>query len=200
MEMAAARKLHWITPEEYLASEIDSPIKHEYWNGRVYAMTRGTNNHALIATNVIGTLRDALRGGKCRVYSPDARIRIRKNFRDTRFYHPDASVICCSNAGNEQFQDEPVVIVEVLSPSTRRLDDGEKRDGYFAIPSLQSYLLVEQSKPEIIHFRRSGEDFEPELLSGLDAELAISCLNIKLRFADIYEGVSFEPESVSDEE
>lgn len=192
--MTAARKLEFISPDEYLASEINSPVKREYWNGRIYAMTGGTNNHALITGNLIVALGRALQGSKCRVYSPDAKIRIRQNLRDTRFYYPDVSVICKSNPGEQHFQDAPVLVAEVLSKSTRRQDDGEKREGYQSIPSLQHYLLVEQYRPEIIHFQRVGDEFTPELIAGLDAILDLRSLGIMIKLADVFEGVTFQAE------
>lgn len=198
--MTAARKLEFISPEEYLASEINSPVKHEYWNGRIYAMTGGTNNHALITGNLIIALGRALQGSKCRVYSPDAKIRIRQNLRDTRFYYPDVSVICKSNPGEQQFQDAPVLVAEVLSKSTRRQDDGEKREGYQSIPSLQHYLLVEQDRPAIVHFGRVGDEFTPELIEGLDAILELKSLRITIKLAEVFEGVTFQAEPDGDEE
>jgi Uma2 family endonuclease len=198
--MTAARKLEFISPEDYLAGEINSPVKHEYWNGRLYAMTGGTNNHALITCNLSTALNVALRGSNCRAYSPDAKIRIRQNLRDTRFYYPDVSVICKSNPGEQQFQDAPVLVAEILSKSTRRQDDGEKREGYQSIPTLQHYLLVEQYRPEIVHFGRVGDEFTPELIAGLDAILELKSLGITIKLADVFEGVTFQPEPDGDEE
>ena len=121
--MVAALKLEHITPEEYLASEIDSPVKREYWAGYIFAMTGGTNAHQLIAGNIYSTLDRLLRDKPCRPINSDTKIRIR-NGRDVRFYYPDGGVVCEENPRAEHFQDKPTVIIEVPSPSTRRADEG----------------------------------------------------------------------------
>src|SRR4051812_43443886 len=108
-----------LTPEEYLEAEELSPIKHEYLNGVVHAMSGGRNIHALISTNILAFLHARLRGKKCRPYNPDTKVRIRRG-NALRFYSPDARIICKSNAPDEPFQDEPVAIFEVRSESTAR--------------------------------------------------------------------------------
>ena len=77
-----------------------------------------------------------------------------------RFYYPDAMVVCQSNPMTDAFQDQPVVIVEVLSEGTRRLDVGEKQDAYLTIPSLTHYILLEQDSPTAVVYQRVGERFE----------------------------------------
>ena len=98
-------------------------------------MSGVTNRHSQIGSNALASLWSLLRGHRCRAYGSDTKIRIR-NPRDVRFYYPDATVVCRSNPPEDVFQDEPVVIVEVLSQGTRRIDEGEKRDSYMSIPSL----------------------------------------------------------------
>lgn len=129
---------------EYLARELESDVKHEYLGGGVYAMPGPRNQHNLVASNILGSFWAQLRGRDCRAYNSDMKIRIRL-FSHVRFYYPDVSVVCRPNPPDDSFQDEPVVVVEVLSESTRRLDEGEKKETYLAIPSLCLYLLVERS-------------------------------------------------------
>ena len=104
--------------------------------------------------NIASYLHARLRGRKCRPYDSDTKVRIRlpKQFR---FYHPDAQVTCRPNSRDDSFQDDPSVIVEVLSKTTRRIDEGEKKDAYLTIPSLCAYILVEQETPAVIVFRRT---------------------------------------------
>ncbi|WP_238397750.1 Uma2 family endonuclease [Anatilimnocola aggregata] len=162
--MTAALKLTLVSPEDYLVTEIDSLVRREYVAGRVYAMTGGTNNHARIVRNVFRSLDSALGSkGPCEAHSAETKVRIR-NKRDTRFYYPDASVICEQNPGSDYFQDRPVFIAEVLSPTTRRLDDGEKRDAYLTIPSLQYYLLVEQDSPDVVLYTRTETGFDRRII------------------------------------
>src|SRR5262249_5640064 len=156
-----------------------SPIKHEYLGGVVYAMAGARNVHNLIATNTIGALYARLRGRPCRAFNSDTKIRIRLRSH-IRFYYPDASVICQPNSPDDSYQDEPVAIFEVMSPSTRRIDQGEKKDAYLALPSLKVYALIEQEMPAVVVFRRVGENFEREVYQGLDAVLPLGEIGIDL--------------------
>src|SRR6202049_440653 len=117
--MSAAKKLNLVSVEEYLAGELISPIKHEYLGGVVYAMAGARNVHNVIAGNVFAALHARLRGRPCRPFNSDTKVRIRLPTH-VRFYYPDASVTCRPNPPTDSFQDEPAVIVEVLSSRTRR--------------------------------------------------------------------------------
>src|SRR5438132_4438722 len=122
--MSAAKKLDLISVEDYLEGELNSPIKHEYVDGLVYAMAGARNVHGDIVGNTFGSLFIRLRGRKCRPRHSDTKIRIRMP-RKIRFYYPDASVVCQPNSRDDLYHDRPVVIAEVLSKSTRRIDEGE---------------------------------------------------------------------------
>ena len=148
-----------MTEEEYLVYERDSITRHEYYNGRIYAMTGGTESHNLIAANTLATLHSQLRQRPCRVYQSDMRVRIDETGLNT---YPDVLVIC----GQPQFTDttrdtvtNPIVIIEVLSPSTERYDRGMKFQHYRTIETLQDYLLLAQDKQYIEHYsrRENGE-------------------------------------------
>ncbi len=192
-DMTAARKLEWISPAEYLASEIDSPVKREYWAGYIYAMSGATNAHNRIAGKIYSMLDRSLSSSPCQPTNSDTKIRIR-NGRDVRFYYPDVAVVCEENPAQDHFEDQPTVIIEVLSPSTRRADEGEKRVAYQTIPSLQSYLLVEQDQPAVVHYRRTKTGFRRYVISGLDAEVAIPCLSLSLPLSEVYRRISFAAE------
>src|SRR6516162_7272681 len=138
--MTAAKKVNLISVDEYLTGELISPIKHEYLGGVVYAMAGARNVHNLIKGNVFGSLHARLRGRRCRPFDSDTKIRVRLPTQ-VRFYYPDVSVICRPNPQNDSFQDEPTALVEVLSRRTRRVDEGEKKDAYLTIPSLDVYVL-----------------------------------------------------------
>lgn len=191
--MSTVRQTEPIAIADYLAGELSSPVKHEYVAGRVYAMVGARNLHTLIASNALVALALRLKGKKCRAYNSDTKIRIRLPTH-TRFYYPDASVVCRSNPGSDTFQDEPVVIVEVLSQSTRRLDLGEKQEGYLSINSLQVYLLVEQELPRVTVLRRTSEGFVSEIYDGLTAIVPLGEIEAELPLADLYEAVEFLPE------
>src|SRR5436853_7875627 len=102
--MSAAGTLSPISVEDYLAGELGSPIKHEYFGGVVYAMAGARNVHNIIATNTLVALGARLRGKRCRAYNSDTKIRVRLPTH-FRFYYPDASVICRPNPQNDSFQD-----------------------------------------------------------------------------------------------
>lgn len=191
--MTAAKKLNLISVADYLAGELESPIKHEYLGGVVYAMAGARNAHNIIATNIIGVLHARLRGRRCRPYNSDTKVRVRLPAQ-VRFYYPDASVVCRPNPPDDSFQDEPAVIVEVLSRRTRRTDEGEKRDAYLTIPSLAVYLLVEQDLPAVVAFRRTEHGFVREVHEGLEAVVPLGEIETELPLAEVYETMEFAPE------
>ena len=191
--MSAATKLQRVSVDDYLAGELVSPVKHEYLGGSVYATAGGRTVHNLIATNINGSIFARLPNGPCRTYNSDTKIRIRLPTQ-VRFYYPDASVICRPNPPDDSFQDEPAVIAEVLSETTRRIDEGEKKDFYLTIASLSVYLLVESTCPAVTLYRRTEQGFVCETYSGLDAVIPLSEIGIELPLAEVYRGVEFEPE------
>jgi Uma2 family endonuclease len=154
-------------------------------------MAGATIRHNNIALNCLTCLHGSLRGKPCRPYNSDTKIRI--EFADhTRFYYPDAMVVCQSNPESDHFQNQPVVIVEVLSDSTRRTDLGEKRDAYLTIPSLKVLLFVETDSASVTLHRRVPEGgFTIERHSGLDAVIPLPEIDAALAFADLYERVEF---------
>ena len=192
--MGAVEKLKLISAADYLTGELVSPIKHESLGGIVDAMAVESNLHNQIATNVTVALGVALRGKPGRPYNSDTKIHIQLSPAHERFYYPDASVICDANPDDDSFQDQPVVIVEVLSQSTRRIDEGEKRDAYLTIPSLRAYVLVEPEQAAVVVYRRSGQGFNGEIYSGLMSVVPLPEVGIELPLAEIYDRVEFRPE------
>lgn len=182
-----------ISVEDYLAGELSSPIKHEYLGGVVYAMAGARNVHNLIAGNVFGVLHARLRGQRCRPYNSDTKIRVRLPSH-VRFYYPDVSVVCRPNPQTDSFQDEPAVIIEVLSRKTRRIDEGEKKDAYLTIPSLCVYALVEQEMPAVVVFRRTEHGFVREVHEGLEAVIPLDEIETSLPLAEVFDTVEFSPE------
>ena len=195
--MDAAEKLHLVSVEDYLERELISPIKHEYLGGVIYATAGARNVHNDIAGNVFAALHTRLRGKPCRPYNSDTKIRIHLPTH-IRFYYPDASVTCRPNLPTESFQDDPAVVFEVLSRSTRRLDQGEKKDAYLTIPRLSVYVLVEQETAAAVVFRRTANGFVREVYQGLDAVLPLSEIGVELPLAELYEAVEFIPEAEGD--
>jgi Uma2 family endonuclease len=192
--MVAAKKLHRISVEDYLAGELASPVKHEYLGGVVYAMAGGSNAHTTIASNTTTALGSRLRDRRCRSYNSDAKVRVRLPTH-WRFYYPDAVVSCHPNPLQDSFQDQPALIAEVLSPSTRRIDEGEKKDAYLTIPSLGVYLLIEQELAQVVVHRRTEQGFVAEVYESLHAIIPLPEIGCELPLAEIYEGIEFAPEA-----
>ena len=147
---------HQYTWKEYLAFERTSNVKHEFCDGEIFAMAGGTPSHAALGLAVGSELRLQLVGGPCRAYGSDLRIRIPATGLGT---YPDATVICGESVADPEDENtlvNPVVIVEVLSPSTEAYDRGEKFEHYRQLPSLQEYILVSHREPLIEVFRRDN--------------------------------------------
>ena len=106
------------------------------------------------------------------------------------FTTPDAQVTCHPNPPDDSFQDNPVVVIEVISESTRRADEGEKRAGYLALPSVEVYLLVESGRPAVIAYRRTATGFVREVFTGLAAVIPLGGIGTELPLAEIYERVT----------
>jgi Uma2 family endonuclease len=191
--MTAALKRNLISVDDYLTRELLSPTKHEYLGGVVHAMAGARVAHNDIAMNTLGSLFGRLRGKRCRPYTSDMKVRIQLSTH-IRFYYPDVSVICNSNPREDSFQDEPAVIIEVLSKDTRRIDMGEKKDAYLTIPSLKVYVMIEQDSPLVVAFRRTDAGFVREVYEGLESVLPLGEIETELPLSEIYEGVEFTPE------
>lgn len=178
-----------MSPEEYLAGELAAETKHEFLNGVVYAMAGASKRHCDIATNILGTLFGQLRGQHCRPYGSDMLVRAQRS-DDLRYYYPDVSIICRRSGPDAQFQTEPSVIFEILSPSTVRTDTGEKRLAYLTIPSLEAYVLIDSEKREVTVWRKTGEGWAPEVFTRADARIEFASADCALSVGEIYESTS----------
>ncbi len=137
MSSSAAEELRSVTFEQYLEAEQRSEVRHEWVGGRIYAMSGGSERHALASQQVFLSLRPGARAQGCRAFSNDRMIR-----SGGVAYYPDFLVVC-GPAGDVHHEVDATLIVEVLSPSTRDRDRREKAMAYSTLPSLQQYLLVD---------------------------------------------------------
>ena len=195
--MSTAEKLEFHSVEAYLNAENSSSTRSEYINGLIRAMTGATNRHNTVSVNVIVALGRQLKGQICRPCNSDTKIRVRQ-CEETRFYYPDASVVCEGNRPTETFQDKPVVVIEGLSPSTRAIDLDEKMAAYLSIESLQAYILFEQDKPIAIVMRRTPIGFLREVHEGLASTIDLPIIGCRLFLEEVYSGVDFTPVSVQE--
>ena len=181
---------------DYLDGELHSHTKHEYLGGVVYAMAGATNRHNRIASNVTIALGRRIGDHGCEVFNSDTKVRV-ESPTQTRFYYPDASIVCDSNPDSDSYQDRPVVIVEVISDSTRRTDEGEKRDAYLMIPSLRVYLLIEQDRPAALAYRRADHGFTRETYPSPDATIPLPEADAHLPLQDIYRHITFPTDAAA---
>ena len=141
---------------EFLAWDESQQIKHEFVHGEVFAMAGGEDRNVTVAGNLYIALRPHLRGSPCRVYGSDVKLRVEA--ADCYFY-PDLMVTCSAlDAADRLIKREPVLVVEVLSPSTAAYDRGGKFAAYRQLPSLAEYLLVDVDAQRCDLFRKRPED------------------------------------------
>lgn len=138
---------------DYLEDELHSQVRHEYVAGRVFAMAGASEAHNLIAGNLYTALRAHLRGGGCRTFMPDMKVRVEKT---QAFYYPDVLVTCDPEDTEQYHKSRPCLIIEVLSPATETIDRREKLLAYQALDSLKEYVLVTQDRTQIEVYRRDG--------------------------------------------
>ena len=147
-----------LTVEEYLALERQAPCKSEYFDGEMFAMAGASRRHNLIALNIGAELRTQLQQYPCEVYTSDMRVKIS---RTGLYTYPDVVVVCDEPCFEDTDVDtllNPIVLVEVLSPSTADYDRGGKFEHYRALPSLQAYLLVAQERCHVVHYTRQQDN------------------------------------------
>ncbi|HEV2295496.1 MAG TPA: Uma2 family endonuclease [Tepidisphaeraceae bacterium] len=188
--MTAAKQIPLVSVSDYLAGERVSKKKHEYTGGYVYEMAGGRIVHNIIATGFLGLMHAGLRGRPCQPFNSDTKVRIRMPTH-SRFYYPDGMVVCEPNPPNDEFQDRPTVIAEVTSISTRRTDEGEKREAYLTIPTLSAYLLIETERPRVAVHQRTPEGFVAQVYEGMEATVPLEAIDTDLPLAELYERVDF---------
>lgn len=140
----------WVSEEDYLAGELTREIKHEYIDGYVYAMAGASRNHERIAGNIYREFGNHLKNKPCEPFSSDLKIKA-----GSRFFYPDVMVVCDEQSQHDYYTDAPVIVVEVLSKASRRVDETTKRIAYQSIPSLKEYVLIEQDFVDVEVCRRS---------------------------------------------
>lgn len=190
MQLQTVKK-HY-SPEEYLALEEKTEYKSEYRDGEIVPMTGGTTNHNKIALNVAAYLKFALRGQKYDIYIGDVRLWIP---RYRQYTYPDIMVIqgepIYTGTGTTTVMN-PLLIVEVLSKSTKNYDQGDKFLYYRSIPEFKEYILIDQTKHHIIQHNKTDEgkwllsDYE-----STDTVLQLQSVNFQITFDELYEGVNF---------
>lgn len=168
---------------EFLAWDAGQTVKHEFVRGEVFAMAGGEDRNNTVALNIVMALRQHLRGSSCRVYGLDVKLRVEA--ADCYFY-PDLMVTCSgADLDDRLIKREPVLVVEVLSPSTAAYDRGDKFASYRQLPSLQEYLLVDVDRQRCDLFRKGADGLwvlhpsgsaEPVRLASVDLTIGAEAL------------------------
>jgi len=172
-----------LSPEEYLEGEKYSDIKHEYENGRIIAMVGASRAHNTIQVNLTALLHHHLRATPCRVFSSDMKVRI-----DNTFYYPDLSIVCREYQSHDYYVEEPILVIEVLSPTTEQRDRTIKRLTYQQLPGLKEYVLVAQKRMLVDIYRRSGDGWDLEQYQEGD-EIRFRSIDLALSIGTIYENI-----------
>lgn len=192
-EPAVAYGKQKFTIEEYLAMEETATEKHEYYKGEIFAMSGAKMPHNTISGNLFIELGIRLKGKGCRPYNSDTRIHIEAN---TLFTYPDISIICGEpeTLNNDDWNVlNPVVIIEILSPSTKNYDRGEKFRLYRDIPKLKEYILVDSESVHIEIFRLNESNrWELEEYNTAEETLFIQTINEYISLGGIYAGVKLD--------
>lgn len=194
--MAAQRQYQTIekdysTEAEYFEFERKAIGRWEYVNGAIRQMAGGADDHNVIAINVARTLGNAMVPRGCRVYGSDMKI----HTGDGNNTFPDVAVVCGPrhyHGGRTDVISNPLLIVEVLSPSTAGYDRGEKFDHYRTVPTLADYLLVSMDEPRVFHYSLRGDLWVFQETTGLDAAITLPSIETTLALADIYALIEFE--------
>ncbi len=191
---AKSQEKNRMAPDEYLEFERNSEIRHEYFEGEMFAMTGGSLNHNQISTNIVRELGNQLKNSSCRPFASDMRVKVNEI---EKYIYPDIVVVCGDIELEKMMGVEtllnPVVIMEILSTSTEAYDRGKKFTHYRLIPTLQEYLLVSQNYCQVEKYIR-GDDGGWKYFSYEDMEQSfkIESIEFELPLSEIYYRVEFE--------
>ena len=180
-----------ITIDEYLLGEQESAIRHEFVAGDIFAMAGGSDRHNRISFNLASLLDRKLKGTDCEVFIADLKV---KADNDT-FYYPDVFVTCEQRPQSPYFREQPVLIIEVVSPSTRQIDRREKLKVYRLIPSLKEYVIVEQDRKHVeVHRREPDGNWTTYFFNELEQKAVVEFQSVDLstEIGAIYDRVLVE--------
>jgi Uma2 family endonuclease len=191
--MYAPQPEETMTESEYLTFSANSDIKYEFSGGQIYAMTGGSVNHGIITMNIGTQLNLQLNDRDCRVTSSDVRILVMSKHA---YRYPDVTVFCGKPEyakGRTDTITNPILLVEVLSPSTALTDRNDKLAEYTQIESLQTYLLVSQQEARVEYYmRHQSNTWLYSVANGLDDMIALPSLSCTLALSKIYQKITFE--------
>lgn len=177
-----------LTVEEYLAWEETNFEKHEYIDGEVRLMAGATGRHNRIMSNTNTAIGRQLDDSECFLLSSEMRVKA----AETRYVYPDLSAVCGEEAfarDNEMELVNPVLVIEVTSPSSIDIDRGEKKVFYFEVPSIQAYLIIDQHRIHAEISIRSEAGWQTKSFEKPDDVVPLDVLDCKLPLAQVYRGI-----------
>lgn len=178
----------FISVEDYLAGECESDIRHEYVDGQIFAMGGASELHNTVAAELFAAIHGKL-PDTCRAWMADMKVKI-EHAGKKYFYYPDIMVACGPNTGDEYFRADPVLVVEVFSEDTRRVDLNEKLWSYTQIPELLEYVVVAEDVPHVRIFRRRT-DWQAEYYSARDV-FGLESVGLEMAVKGVYRRVRRE--------
>ena len=184
--MSAVIQNEPLTLEDYLKQELTSEIKHEFIDGNIYAMAGASENHARISGTIYRKFGNHLENSPCEPFTSDMKIKTSTG----KIRYPDCMVVCDKDDENKYYKTKPVILVEVLSRSTRKIDKKDKLLEYINIPSLQEYVIIEQDFVDIEIFRRSNDWHSKHYFLG--DEITFESIGLTLPVEEIYHRVQNE--------
>lgn len=190
METLVEKKKY--TYEEYLQLEQDTDIRHEYWNGEVFAMAGATKSHSEVTANIQFEIRNHFRPKGCRTFAEGIKLELqRRNY----YVYPDIILSCDPADDDDYLVKNPALLVEVLSASTAGYDRSTKLAQYRKIKSLRYYLLVSQTEPFVEIYGRASENelFTYDVAEGMEAVVQMPALDFALPLSKVYEYIEFAP-------
>ncbi len=189
--MEAIKKKSHYTIEEYLAAEAKAEYKSEYYNGEIVAMAGGSPMHSRISVKTTSALDNALKGKNCNTYNSDLKVQTGKVF-----VYPDASVVCGELEYYEDRKDiitNPILIVEILSPSTSRYDKADKFMRYRQLDSFREYVLIQSTHPQIdVYSYQSDGTWSLKPYTNLENDIIqLTSIEVKIPMSAFYDEVEF---------
>jgi Uma2 family endonuclease len=190
--MGLAKVKAAVSVEEYLANEIGSLEKHEFVDGNVYAMAGASNDHGRLVTELVTNLNVHLRSSDCDTYSSDMRVRVTEHV----YYYPDVVVSCGGDIAHSHTLHRPILIAEVISPSTERTDRTEKLLYYLQLPSLKEYVIVDQRSMNVeVHRRQPNGGWTTHYFGGPDDAVELTSVDLNIPLSELYRRVQFEADA-----
>jgi Uma2 family endonuclease len=186
LQLVYAPDLPFMTLDEYMEFEEQSPHRNEYVNGIVHAMNGPSVAHARIAGELFVAVKAHLRSGPCEAFATDIKLQIRSETEEI-VYYPDLVIACNRTEWGDDYVCNPKLVAEILSPSTRHIDRREKAMTYRRVISIEEYVLLEQGEHRVTVHRRA-ENWRPEVYSGSQSVAEFRSISLAVPLAQIYAG------------